>query len=201
MESRNRRTLPDTFFLCEYDFESEEYEDLCDRIDSVLKENTVPLLPFNRESVSEEVKKTTETFFGDYVFGGCLHTTSYQSLIKMIQTNKEQSDIQELQNLILEKKEMLRHVLHEKDLLLTNNLTTKLSFDKLNLDYSWILHETTEEYSKKYLKDNNLNDEYANIFDVLEDLQNKIDDIKCLLEKKVNELYKQEINNIKIVNK
>lgn len=131
---RSRRTLPDTFFLCEYDFESEEYEDLCDRIDSVLKENTIPLLAFNRKSVSEEVKKTTETFFGDYVFGGCLHTASYQSLIKMIQTNKEQSDIQELQNLILEKKEMLTHVLHEKDLLLTNNLTTKLSFDKLNLD-------------------------------------------------------------------
>ena len=80
-----------------------------------------------------------------------------------------------------------------------NNL--QVAIDKLNLDYSWILHETTEEYSKKYLKDNNLNDEYANIFDVLEDLQNKIDDIKCLLEKKANELYKQEINNIKIVNK
>ena len=31
--------------------------------------------------------------------------------------------------------------------------------------------------------------------------KNKSDDIKCLLEKKVNELYKQEINNIKIVNK
>lgn len=72
LSSRSRRTLPDTFFLCEYDFESEEYEDLCDRIDSVLKENTIPLLAFNRKSVSEEVKKTTETFFGDYVFGGCL---------------------------------------------------------------------------------------------------------------------------------
>ena len=73
--------------------------------------------------------------------------------------------------------------------------------DKLDLDVSLILHETTKDYSKKYLQDNNLNDEYANIFDVLEDLQNKIDDIKCLLEKKVNELYKQEINNIKIINK
>ena len=80
-----------------------------------------------------------------------------------------------------------------------NSLQTAI--DNLDLDFSLILHETTEEYSKKYLKDNNLNDEYANIFDVLEDLQNKIDDIKCLLEKKVNELYKQEINNIKIVNK
>ena len=54
LSSRSRRTLPDTFFLCEYDFESEEYEDLCDRIDSVLKENTIPLLAFNRESVSED---------------------------------------------------------------------------------------------------------------------------------------------------
>ena len=80
-----------------------------------------------------------------------------------------------------------------------NSLQTAI--DNLDLDFSLILHETTEEYSKKYLKDNNLNDEYGNIFDVLEDLQNKIDDIKCLLEKKVNELYKQEINNIKIVNK
>ena len=80
-----------------------------------------------------------------------------------------------------------------------NSLQTAI--DKLDLDYSLILHETTKEYSKKYLKDNNLNDEYGNVFDVLEDLQNKIDDIKCLLEKKVNELYKQEINNIKIVNK
>ena len=86
--------------------------------------------------------------------------------------------------------------------ILENNINSLQSaIDKLDLDYSLILHETTEEYSKKYLKDNNLNDEYANIFDVLEDLQNKIDDIKCLLEKKVNELYKQEINNIKIVNK
>ena len=86
--------------------------------------------------------------------------------------------------------------------ILENNINSlQVASDKLNLDYSWILYETTEEYSKKYLKDNNLNDEYANIFDVLEDLQNKIDDIKCLLEKKVNELYKQEINNIKIVNK
>ena len=80
-----------------------------------------------------------------------------------------------------------------------NSLQTAI--DKLDLDYSLILHETTKEYSKKYLKDNNLNDEYGNVFDVLEDLQNKIDDIKCLLEKKVNELYKQEINNIKIINK
>ena len=86
--------------------------------------------------------------------------------------------------------------------ILENNINSLQSaIDKLDLDYSLILHETTEEYSKKYLKDNNLNDEYANIFDVLEDLQNKIDDIKCLLEKKANELYKQEINNIKIVNK
>ena len=79
-----------------------------------------------------------------------------------------------------------------------NSLQTAI--DNLDLDFSLILHETTEDYSKKYLQDNNLNDEYANVFDVLEDLQNKIDDIKCLLEKKANELYKQEINNIKIVN-
>ena len=86
--------------------------------------------------------------------------------------------------------------------ILENNINSLQSaIDNLDLDFSCILHETTEEYSKKYLKDNNLNDEYANIFDALEDLQNKIDDIKCLLEKKVNELYKQEINNIKIVNK
>ena len=86
--------------------------------------------------------------------------------------------------------------------ILESNINSlQVASDKLDLDYSCILHETTEEYSKKYLKDNNLNDEYANIFDVLEDLQNKIDDIKCLLEKKVNELYKQEINNIKIINK
>ena len=55
--------------------------------------------------------------------------------------------------------------------------------------------------TKKYLQDNNLDDEYGNIIDVLEDLQNKVNDIKCLLEKKVNELYEEEINNIKIVNK
>ena len=84
--------------------------------------------------------------------------------------------------------------------ILESNINSLQSaIDKLDLDYSCILHETTEEYSKKYLKDNNLNDEYANIFDVLEDLQNKIDDIKCLLEKKVIELYTQEKNNIKIV--
>ena len=50
-------------------------------------------------------------------------------------------------------------------------------------------------------KTKGMNFKITNVFDVLEDLQNKIDDIKCLLEKKVNELYKQEINNIKIVNK
>ena len=80
-----------------------------------------------------------------------------------------------------------------------NSLQTAI--DNLDLDVSLILHETTKDYSKKYLQDNNLNDEYDNIFDVLDDLQNRIDDIKCLLEKKVNELYKEEINNIKIVNK
>lgn len=97
LESRIRRTLPDTFFLCEYDFESEEYEDLCDRIDSVMKENTIPLLAFNRESVSEEVKKTTETFFGDYVFGGCLlcyFTQINDSLSKPIR--KSSADVEKL---------------------------------------------------------------------------------------------------------
>lgn len=80
-----------------------------------------------------------------------------------------------------------------------NSLQTAI--DNLDLDVSLILHETTEDYSKKYLQDNNLNDEYGNVFNVLEDLQCKINDIKCLLEKKVNELYKEEINNIAIVNK
>ena len=55
--------------------------------------------------------------------------------------------------------------------ILESNINSlQAAIDKLDLDYSWILHETTEEYSKKYLKDNNLNDEYVNIFDVLEDL-------------------------------
>ena len=80
-----------------------------------------------------------------------------------------------------------------------NSLQTAI--DNLDLDVSLILHETTEDYSKKYLQDNNLDDEYGNVIDVLEDLQGKVNDIKCLLEKKVNKLYKQEINNIKIVNK
>ena len=86
--------------------------------------------------------------------------------------------------------------------ILENNINSlQTAIDNLDLDVSLILHETTEDYSKRYLQDNNLDNEYANVFDVLEDLQNKIDDIKCLLEKKVNELYKEEINNIKIVNK
>ena len=128
LDSRSRRTLPDTFFLCEYDFESEEFEDLCDRIDSVLKENTIPLLAFNRESVSEEVKKTTETFFGDYVFGGCLlgyFTQINDSLSKPIRENaaeveklkqeieaaeKELRDLQEQREALRKEKEQYREI-------------------------------------------------------------------------------------------
>ena len=86
--------------------------------------------------------------------------------------------------------------------ILESNINSlQAAINNLDLDVSLILHETTEDYSKRYLQDNNLDDEYGNVIDVLEDLQGKINDIKCLLEKKVNELYKEEINNIAIVNK
>lgn len=72
------------------------------------------------------------------------------------------------------------------------------SMEKLDIDYTSIFFSITEEHAKKYLKEHNMeSDVYAPILDVLENISNQIEDIKEIIEIKIDELYEKEIKNLK----
>ena len=69
LELRRFCSFPDTFFLCEYDNQTEEYDDINYCIDIVFKHRQFPVLPFHLKTHSFAIQEITEKFFYDYLFG------------------------------------------------------------------------------------------------------------------------------------